>query len=65
MSVMQALLNRSNICCELCKNTANLDVYEVPPTDSADSDKCILVCALYVVLNLTERLNWITIIGDA
>ncbi|MGX5174390.1 PhnA domain-containing protein [Aliikangiella sp. IMCC44653] len=44
MPVKQALMTRAENQCELCKNTQNLSVYEVPPTDSADSDKCILVC---------------------
>lgn len=45
MPVHAALMHRANQKCELCQSTDNLSVYEVPPTDGADSDKCILVCA--------------------
>ncbi|WP_444994355.1 PhnA domain-containing protein [Aliikangiella sp. IMCC44359] len=44
MSIKETLLSRADSQCELCKATENLTVYEVPPVDSADSDKCILVC---------------------
>jgi len=44
MSVEQTLIARSNGKCELCSSSQALSVYEVPPTDGANSDKAILVC---------------------
>ncbi len=44
MSVEQALKDRSNSQCELCGSTDDLSVYEVPPVESANSDKAILTC---------------------
>lgn len=44
MSIQQTLMQRADSQCELCKSTSNLDVVEVPPSDGADSDKCILAC---------------------
>lgn len=45
MSVKETLLKRANSQCELCQSTENLTIFEVPPTDSQDSDKCVLVCS--------------------
>jgi len=44
MGIEQTLLNRGNSVCELCSSDQNLSVYEIPPTDGANSDKSILVC---------------------
>lgn len=44
MSLDQELLTRSENKCELCQSTADLSVYEVPPTSNANSDNSILVC---------------------
>ena len=56
MSVKETLLNRADSQCELCKSTNNLSVFEVPPVDSQDSDKCILTCdsCLQQLSNATE-----------
>lgn len=43
MSIEATLQQRSGNACELCANTSNLSVYEVPPTE-AHSDKCVLLC---------------------
>jgi protein PhnA len=47
MSVEQQLLERSGSVCELCGESNNLTVYEVPPT-AGDADKSILVCQVCV-----------------
>ena len=44
MSLQQTLTERSNHKCELCTSPQDLSVYEIPPTDGANSDKAILVC---------------------
>ncbi len=46
MSVEQALKDRSNSQCELCGAKESLKVYEVPPVESANSDKAILTCEI-------------------
>jgi len=43
MSIEATLQQRSSNACELCANTSNLNVHEVPPTE-AHSDKCVLIC---------------------
>ena len=43
--VQETLLTRAEEQCELCGDTSNLSVYEVPPVDvSTNSDRCVLVC---------------------
>lgn len=44
MSIKDTLMQRANSQCELCQSANELCVYEVPPADPSDSDKCILVC---------------------
>jgi len=44
MSLEQQLATRSNNECELCKNTGELAVYAVPPTDQVNADNAVLVC---------------------
>jgi len=44
MSIIETLTDRAGAQCELCRSTMQLDVYEVPPVDGANSDKCILAC---------------------
>lgn len=44
MSIHETLMKRAGSQCELCKSSENLSIYEVPPADSSDSDKCILIC---------------------
>lgn len=44
VSIEQTLLERATAKCELCANEQDLSVYEIPPTDGANSDKSILVC---------------------
>ncbi|WP_028117402.1 PhnA domain-containing protein [Ferrimonas senticii] len=45
MAILKALTERSGNQCELCAATDTLSVYDVPPSDGADSDKAVLVCA--------------------
>lgn len=45
MALLKALTDRSGNQCELCTSADNLSVYDVPPSDGADSDKAVLVCA--------------------
>ncbi len=44
MSVEATLLARSASCCELCKETDNLKVYEIPPDSDGSADQCLLLC---------------------
>lgn len=45
MSTEQALHTRSNSKCELCGNTENLHVYEIPPDSDGSIDQSILLCS--------------------
>jgi protein PhnA len=44
MSTEQTLQQRSESSCELCGETKDLSVYEVPPTSQGNVDDCILIC---------------------
>ena len=44
MSLEATLKERSGQTCELCKSTANLSVYEIPPHSSGNDYDSILVC---------------------
>lgn len=44
MKLDELLLKRSENQCELCKSTAALKIYEVPPSSGADADNSILIC---------------------
>jgi len=44
MKLDELLLKRSENQCELCKSTAALKIYEVPPASGADADNSILIC---------------------
>ena len=58
MSLQQQLLARSENNCELCTSTANLSVYEVPPTDNANMDNSIIVCKTCLdQIEKTEQIN--------
>ncbi|TQV86369.1 PhnA domain-containing protein [Aliikangiella coralliicola] len=58
MTIMHTLMQRADSQCELCKAVKNLAIYEVPPTDSADSDKCILVCeSCHAQINGDQQLD--------
>jgi len=46
MSVEQTLQGRSNNKCELCASDQSLSIYEIPPTDGANSDKSIYICEI-------------------
>jgi len=46
MSVEKTVQDRSGNKCELCVSDQNLSVYEVPPTDGANSDKSIYACEI-------------------
>jgi protein PhnA len=46
MSIEKTLLQRSESKCELCGSEAELNVYEVPPIETADADHAILACDL-------------------
>ncbi|QIZ76098.1 PhnA domain-containing protein [Ferrimonas lipolytica] len=45
MALLKALNERAGSKCELCAAENDLSVYDVPPSDGADSDKAVLVCA--------------------
>jgi len=44
MSLEKALAERSNNQCELCKSTAALSIYEVPPHSNGTEDDSIFIC---------------------
>ena len=44
MSTEQDLQARSESKCELCTATANLAIYEVPPTSNGEAEQCVLLC---------------------
>ena len=46
--MLKELEQRSGNKCELCGNTENLSVYEVPPTPDNTLETCILICATCV-----------------
>ncbi|MEA3498198.1 MAG: PhnA domain-containing protein [Campylobacterota bacterium] len=45
MDIKEALIKRSGGCCELCRSTDNLEVYEVSPSDGT-VQQSILVCSV-------------------
>ncbi|WP_140938812.1 PhnA domain-containing protein [Sphingobacterium lumbrici] len=58
MNLEQQLIARSGGTCELCTDTKNLAVYEVPPTSVANSDNSILVCQTCLAqIEKKEQLN--------
>ena len=58
MSIEQALHARSESKCELCGATANLAVYQVPPTTIGGVDESILACATCLdQINHPERMD--------
>lgn len=44
MTVEQSLQERSRQKCELCSNTTELSVYELPPNSDGTAEQCILTC---------------------
>ena len=44
MSIEEKLHQRSISQCELCGNSENLEVYEVPPVADATENECVLIC---------------------
>lgn len=44
MSIEQTLQERSGSKCELCTQTKNLAVYEIPPVERPSSDHSVLLC---------------------
>ena len=44
MKLDELLLQRSGQACELCGQTGQLSIYEVPPQDQREPENCILVC---------------------
>lgn len=46
MPTENALKTRSNSCCELCTSSANLSVFEVPPTSDGSAQQCLYLCQI-------------------
>lgn len=46
MSIKETLLKRAESCCELCKSTTDLTVYEIPASPALSSDCCALLCSV-------------------
>ncbi len=44
MSIEKTLHDRCGSKCELCGETQNLSVYEVPPKTTGSADECVLIC---------------------
>lgn len=44
MSIEKILHDRCKSKCELCEETENLGVYEVPPGPNTSADECVLIC---------------------
>lgn len=44
MKLEEILLQRCEQKCELCRSSANLKVYEVPPQDRTTEENCIMIC---------------------
>ena len=44
MTIEQTLMARADNKCEMCTAPNDLSVFEVPPTNEPDSDKCLLLC---------------------
>jgi len=45
MSIEKILHDRCKSKCELCEETENLNVYEIPPGPNTSADECVLICA--------------------
>lgn len=45
MSIEKELSTRSEGNCELCKSKDGLSIYEVPPVENNNADKCIYICS--------------------
>lgn len=39
------LVKRCKSCCELCGENTSLKIFEVPPVDEPDFDKCVMICS--------------------
>ena len=46
MTIETALLTRSESSCELCRSTDDLQIFAVPPFESAEPDYCLLICRI-------------------
>jgi protein PhnA len=58
MSLQQALINRSNNNCELCKATLDLDVYELPLNSQRREEDTLWLCPKCIAqLNKKEELD--------
>ncbi|MFT6593980.1 MAG: protein PhnA [Zhongshania sp.] len=44
MNTEQALMQRSDSCCELCASPEHLAVFAVPPYDESNPDHCVMTC---------------------
>ncbi|WP_121666361.1 PhnA domain-containing protein [Mesonia aquimarina] len=44
MSVQQTLMQRADSSCELCGSKDQLEIYQVPPSESLTAEEAILVC---------------------
>ncbi len=46
MTIESALLTRSESSCELYRSTDDLQIFAVPPFESAEPDYCLLICRI-------------------
>ena len=58
MNTEQALMERSNSSCELCSNSDNLSIYEVPPSSDGSAEQSVLICDIcQAQLQATDSTN--------
>ncbi|HMP30760.1 MAG TPA: PhnA domain-containing protein [Saprospiraceae bacterium] len=67
MSTYQALMTRSNNCCELCKSTSNLNTYLVAPKIEDNAENSILLCDTCITnkANPLDYANYWDCLNDA
>jgi protein PhnA len=54
----KSLARRCKSHCELCGKNTSLSIYEIPPVDSPDIDKCIMICSeCYEQVNNMDKID--------
>ena len=48
MTIEQQLIERSGTKCELCVSADALNVYNIPPDNGSNADKCLYVCSVCI-----------------
>ncbi|PIP80573.1 MAG: PhnA domain protein, partial [Gammaproteobacteria bacterium CG22_combo_CG10-13_8_21_14_all_40_8] len=59
MSTLETLMERSGHCCELCKSSESLSVYEVTPAEQSDNQIVICqTCADQIQQSALDSNHW-------